>query len=210
MTEIGLIEDNKIIRDAYSNYFKVTKLFHVVFAVADIADALILKGIAPGIILLDVNLPSGSGIDHIKALSLNFPTSKIVILSSLLDNSLTKQAIENGAVGYLLKSSSMSFICESLLQMDEGGMPFSPATVAHLVQRPAIMDEDNINLTKREWELIKFLSEGYSNKVAADKLNVTYFTINQHLKNIYKKLNINSKPELISWFLSRKAPHWVA
>jgi len=209
MKKIGLIEDNNIIRDVYSNYFKVTKSFDVVFSVADIADALVFKGILPGIILLDVNLPSGSGIDKIKLLIQNFPGTKIVILSSMLDNNLTKLAIENGASGYLLKSSSMPYICESLLQIEDGGMPFSPATIAHLIP-PKVNDEQSTGLTKREWELIKLLSEGYSNKVAADKLNVTYFTINQHLKNIYKKLHINSKPELVSWFLSRRVQHSVA
>jgi DNA-binding NarL/FixJ family response regulator len=210
MKQIGLIEDNSIIRDVYTNYFKATKSFEVVFAVADVTDALALKKSVPFIILLDVNLPSGSGIDGIKALSKHFPGSKIVILSSMVDNKLTKQAMENGAVGYLLKSSSMAYICEALLQMDEGGLPFSPATVAHLVQTKNNNEDDLSGLTKREWELIKLLSEGYPNKVAADKLNVTYFTINQHLKNIYKKLHINSKSELISWFLSKSVQHSVA
>jgi len=210
MKQVGLIEDNNIIRDVYISYFKATKAFDVVFAVTDVADALALKNASPDIILLDVNLPSGSGIDGIQALSKKFPGSKIVILSSLLDNKLTKQAMENGATGYLLKSSSMAYISESLLQIDEGGLPFSPTTIAHLVQPKSSNQDDAHSLTKREWELVKILSDGYSNKVAADKLNVTYFTINQHLKNIYKKLNINSKSELISWFLTKNVQHSVA
>jgi DNA-binding NarL/FixJ family response regulator len=210
MKKIGLIEDNSIIRDAYSNYFKVTKSFDVVFAVGDFADALIYKDTLPSIILLDENLPSGSGIDRLGLLAQNFPSSKVVILSSTLDDKLTKLAMDNGASGYLLKSSSISYICESLLQMENGGMPFSPATIAHLIQPPKETQNHSSGLTKREWELIKLLSEGYSNKVAADKLHVTYFTINQHLKNIYKKLNINSKPELISWFLSGRIQNSVA
>lgn len=77
-------------------------------------------------------------------------------------------------------------------------MPFSPAVATHLAKPQGTSKNVITGLTKRELELIELLSDGYSNKVAADKLFVTYFTVNQHLKNIYKKLHINSKPELIS------------
>jgi DNA-binding NarL/FixJ family response regulator len=206
MKEIGLIEDDNILRNSYFKYFRATKSFNVVFSVADIADAIAVKASRPQIILLDINLPSGSGIERINLLNIHFPNSKIVILSSMEDEALTKQSLKNGAIGYLLKSSSMSYIVESLLKMDEGGSAFSPATITHVIQSGNNDEPQNksTSFTKRELELIKLLSQGLANKTAADKLNVTYFTVNQHLKNIYKKLNINSKAELISWYLNKK------
>jgi DNA-binding NarL/FixJ family response regulator len=204
MKEIGLIEDDNILRNAYAKYFKITQTFKVVFSVPDVADALSLNNVQPDIILLDVNLRSGSGIDGIKVLASHFPSSKIVILSSMQDARLTRLAMENGATGYMLKSSSLAYITESLLKLDEGGIPFSPATIGHVMHNVATESKPEINeLTKREVELVRLLSEGIANKVAADRLNVTYFTINQHLKNIYKKLNINSKSELIAWYLNK-------
>jgi len=204
MKEIGLIEDDNILRNAYAKYFKITQTFKVVFSVPDVDDALSLKNVQPDIILLDVNLRSGSGIDGIKVLSAHFPSSKIVILSSMQDAKLTRLAMENGATGYMLKSSSLAYITESLLKLDEGGIPFSPATIGHVMHNVATESKPEINeLTRREVELVRLLSEGIANKVAADRLNVTYFTINQHLKNIYKKLNINSKSELIAWYLNK-------
>lgn len=206
MKEIGLIEDDQVLRNAYAKYFNLTHTFKVVFSVDDVTDALTIRNILPHIILLDVNLESGSGIDAIKSLTEHFPGAKIVILSNLQDAQLTKKALENGATGYLLKSSSMAYICESLLKIDDGGIPFSPATISHMVQTRPIADRVEYipELTRREIELVKLLSEGVANKTAADKLNVTYFTVNQHLKNIYKKLSINSKAELISWYLNKK------
>jgi DNA-binding NarL/FixJ family response regulator len=204
MKEIGLIEDDNILRNAYAKYFKITQTFKVVLSVPDITDALAPSILHPDIILLDVNLRSGSGIDGIKVLSARFPNSKIVILSSMEDARLTRLAIENGATGYMLKSSSLAYITESLLKLDEGGIPFSPATISHVVQTTQRESRTEISeLTKRELELVKLLSEGLANKTAADRLNVTYFTINQHLKNIYKKLGINSKSELIAWYLNK-------
>jgi DNA-binding NarL/FixJ family response regulator len=205
MKEIGLIEDESILRNAYFKYFNSTKLFKVVFAVSDIDDAIALNTVHPSIILLDVHLPSGSGIDGIKTLLSHFPNSKIVILSGTEEESLTKLALKNGATGFLLKSSSLAYISESLLKIDEGGIPFSPGTITHIIQSDIIeATTGTISFTKRELELIKLISQGMANKIAADKLQVTYFTVNQHLKNIYKKLGINSKGELISWFLNRK------
>jgi DNA-binding NarL/FixJ family response regulator len=204
MKEIGLIEDDIILRSTYIKYFKTTKIFEVVFSVPDIADALALTTFQPKIILLDVNLQSGSGIDGIQTLTQHFPNSKIVILSGMEDANLTRLALDYGATGYLLKSSSLAYISESLLKIDEGGVPFSPATITHVMQQKNTEPvQEAIDFTKRELELIKLLSEGHANKTAADKLNVTYFTINQHLKNIYKKLKINSKSELISWYLNK-------
>jgi len=205
MKEIALIEDDHILRSSYLKYFNLTNAFSVLFCVNDIPDAIAEKHLQPQIILLDINLPSGSGIDQIPVLKQHFPDSKIVILSSLENPILTRQALEAGAVGFLLKSSSLAYIAESLMKVDDGGSPFSPATVSHMLQAPP---EEPLaepgEFTKRELELIKLISEGVANKTAADRLNVTYFTINQHLKNIYKKLNINSKSELISWYLNRR------
>lgn len=205
MKEIGLIEDDNILRDTYAKYFRLTKTFNVVFSVADIESALSPRNSSPHIILLDLKLDAGSGIDAIPLLKNRFPFVKIVILSSMQDARLTRHAIDNGATGFLLKSSSMAYIAESLQKIDEGGIPLSPGTVSHLVNPPSAESKyEDYELTKRELELIKLLSEGLANKTAADKLNVTYFTINQHLKNIYKKLNINSKAELIAWYLNGK------
>jgi DNA-binding NarL/FixJ family response regulator len=207
MDKIGLIEDDDVLRSAYAKYFKISQTFEVIFSVPDIVDAIALKVAAPQIILLDINLRSGSGLDGIELLKNKFPESKIVILSSLENAKLTHQAMDGGATGYLLKTSSLPYIAESLQKINEGGMPLSPAVVSHVMQPKNydVIDEyDDTGFTKRELELIKLLSEGHANKTAADKLNVTYFTINQHLKNIYKKLHINSKSELISWYLNRK------
>lgn len=204
MKEIALIEDDHVLRNSYLKYFNLTNAFSVLFCVNDIPDAIAAKHLQPQLILLDINLPSGSGIDQIGIIKQHFPDSKIVILSSLENPALTRKALEAGAVGFLLKSSSLAYIAESISKIDDGGSPFSPGTMSHVLQHNDEPMEEPGEFTKRELELIKLISEGVANKTAADKLNVTYFTINQHLKNIYKKLNINSKSELISWYLNRR------
>src|ERR1700743_920149 len=99
MKSIGLIEDDPILRDSCVKYFQATHAFKTIFSVDDIGAA--LKNIAtqPDIILLDINLPSGSGLDNINILKAHFPSSRVVILSSIQDEAQTHLALKNGAVG---------------------------------------------------------------------------------------------------------------
>ncbi|PTQ96623.1 LuxR family two component transcriptional regulator [Mucilaginibacter yixingensis] len=201
MKNIGLIEDNESLRAVFTAYFNASSTFDVVFSAGDIKDALQIKDAVPQILLLDVDLPSGSGIDAIPLLQQNFPGTKIIILSSLKDANLTKQAIQNGAWGYLLKTSSLDYINESLMRIDDEGRPFSPETISHLFKQTTAAPQET-SLTKRELEIVRLMSEGKLNKLVADELCISHFTVNQHLKHIYKKLNVNSKPELVAWYLS--------
>ncbi len=200
MKTIGLIEDNESLRAVFSAYFRSSPSFDIAFAVSDIEDAIHCQTTSPAILLLDVDLPSGSGIEAIPRLHAVFHHAKIVILSNLKDATLTKRAMQNGASGYLLKTNSIEYIHESLMQIETGGLPFSPETIAHLIKQGKTVV--NHGLTKRELEIVKLMSEGMLNKEVAEKLHISYFTVNQHMKHIYKKLNVSSKPELVAWYLS--------
>lgn len=201
MDRVGLIEDDDFSRAVFVTCFNSAQVFDVVFSVSDVTDALLLTVEAPDLILLDVDLPSGCGIAQIPLLKQKFAKSKIVILSNLEEIEMTRLAIKHGATGYLLKSSSLDFITESLLKIAQGGSPFSPATITHLLCRHTNHPNHLECLTKRELQLVELLSQGLANKMVADKLQLSYFTVNNHLKSIYKKLHINSKSELISWYL---------
>ncbi len=200
METIGLIEDNECLRAVFAAYFRASTSFDIAFAVGDIRDAFQYHAIQPDILLLDVDLPSGSGIDAIPVLHRYFPKAKIVMLSNLKDANLTKQALRNGASGFLLKSNSVDYIHESLLNIGKGGLPFSPETISHLIKPPT--GERETDLTKRELEIVKLVSDGLPNKQVADKLFISHFTVNQHIKHIFKKLSLNSKTELVAWYLS--------
>lgn len=199
MKTIGLIEDDECLRDVFAAYFRASSSFNVVFAAEDIKDAVKSKNAKPEILLLDVDLPSGSGIEAIPFLRHSFPDTKIIILSNLKDATLTKLAIQKGAWGYLLKTSSLDYIHESLMHIDEEGLSFSPGTISHLIKPGGA--EDTV-LTKRELEIVRLMTEGKLNKQVADELYISHNTVNQHLKHIYKKLDIGSKPELVAWYLS--------
>lgn len=199
--KIGLIEDNEILRNSYTFFFDSEQLFKTVFAVDDVHDlpqvSLLFQ---PDVILLEILLPSGNSLTRLCKIRKLFPVARIVILTSVVDELMTQKAVSNGVDGFLLKTSSLQFIKDSITQLLLGGFPVSPVAATHLLN-PGLkmtMAERFPSLTKREFELISLLVTGISNQLAADRLNITYFTVNSHLKNIYTKISINSKSELIA------------
>lgn len=201
MISLGIIEDNRVLRSNYEDYFNASSDFELLFSLDDIKGLnKISHSAQPDILLLDLLLPSGNSLEQINRIRQFFPFTKIIILSSVTDVKTSKIAIHNGANGYLLKTSSLSYINDALLKAHDGGTPLSPLIVNHLFEpeAPGNLADVYPSLTRREIELIDVLKTGMSNKMAATALNVTFFTINQHLKNIYTKLHINSKNELIS------------
>ncbi len=208
--KLGLIEDNNVIRDNYEDYFKSFPEFKVLFAVADWKFLFqINSALQPDIILLDLMLPSGNSLKSIHKIKQLFPYSKIIILSAVEDPASSQLAFSNGAEGFLLKTSSLDYIKDSLIKTFDGGTPISPLVASHLidVRHQNLTTQMIPQLTKRELELCNLAVTGMSNKMIANAMHVTFFTINQHLKNIYKKLNINSKSELISHLMSSPLNH---
>jgi len=199
--KLGIIEDSPYLRDIYEKFFIRSPDFEVVFSVPDWKS--LFQGqnsFKPDIILLDLMLPSGNSLQFIHKIKQLFPYAHIVILSGLSDPVSAQTAINNGARGFLLKSSSMDFIQDALIKTFEGGTPLSPMIVNHLMDftRQHNHTEQTLGLTKRELDICELIITGMSNKMIAATMNIAFFTVNQHLKHIYKKLKINSRSELIA------------
>lgn len=202
--KLGIIEDSPYLREIYEKFFAKCIDFEIVFSVPDWKNLYQGKSLAsPDIILLDLALPSGNSLQFIHKIKQLFPYARIVVLSGMDDPETAQTAIANGAQGFLLKSSSMEFIKDALEKTYQGGMPLSPAIVNHLINlktQHATPGQDH-GLTKRELDLCNLIITGMSNKMMAATMNIAFFTVNQHLKHIYKKLNINSKAELIAYLM---------
>lgn len=201
MINLGIIEDDATLLSNYVDFFRMENEFSVSFSLNDINR---LSGLRSScladIILLDLILPSGNSLNYIHKILQRFPRSRVVILSGISDQEMSQSALQRGATGFLLKSSSLQFIKDALLKANDGGTPLSPLIVNHLIYYKTVQTlyQAHPDLTKREIELVYLLKTGMSNKMAASELKVTPFTINQHLKNVYRKLKINSRGELIN------------
>lgn len=195
---VVLISNDSLLKRKYEQFFRDDSLTLMSFSIKDLPE-LSTENFFPSVILLDAVLSLVYTLNLIQKLKSTFPGSKIIVLSNILDSAAALTALKHGANGFILKSESLHFIKETLLALQEGGIFISPLVLKKMFLKNAINPKnDFLILTKRERELVQILQSGVSNKVAAGILNVSFFTVNQHLKSIYKKLHINSKSELLS------------
>ncbi|WP_294317741.1 response regulator transcription factor [uncultured Chryseobacterium sp.] len=158
-----------------------------------------MKEHQPDVVLMDINMPVVNGIEGLKLIKSRFPQIKVLIQTAFDDSEKIFTSISCGASGYILKSDSPQRILQAIEEVNEGGASMNPA-IAKRVLEYFLPSKNPEILTPKEKEVLKFLAEGLSYKMVADKLNVSYSTINTHIKHIYQKLHISSLGEAIAYY----------
>lgn len=156
---------------------------------------------APEIALIDLNLPDGNGRDLIQVIKSKRPLDKkqsLCVVATIFDDDQNLfESMAVGADGYILKDQAEVSIAESLKQIHLGYPPMSPSISRRLLGRFRRTEhtESLPNLTPREEDVLACIAKGYSMREAADMLGISYHTVCGYAKDIYKKLNINSRAE---------------
>ena len=154
---------------------------------------------APDVILLDIGLPGGmSGLEGISHLKSRFPEAEIIMLTTFDDSDRVFKALCAGASAYLTKRTPFSRIAEAIMTVSRGGSYMSPAIARQVVNYFAPTQSSSDKLTPRQQQIVEGIVNGMSYKMVADKLMISTETVRDHIKNIYRKLEINSKAELIA------------
>jgi len=154
----------------------------------------------PDVILMDIDLPGISGIEATALVKGRFPDINILILTIFEDKNKVFDALCAGATGYLLKKSSAVEIIEAITELHEGGSPMSGEIARKALQffsQPALLKNNDYALSLREMDILKCLVEGDSYKMIADNCFISIGTVRFHIKNIYKKIHVNSKSEAV-------------
>jgi DNA-binding NarL/FixJ family response regulator len=206
MIKIMLIEDNAAYRKSIGWALEQTTTMQLThpFGTASVALRKIPALAAqdrPDLILLDLNLPGLSGLDALPQLRKLLPDSKIIILSQSDLQEDVLRAIELGAAGYLLKASSVPRILEGIQTVYDGGATLDPGLAALILQSlkgRARKKHPPVELSKRELDVIARIAEGSVQKEIADQLNLSSYTVNEYIANIYKKLNVHNAPAAVA------------
>lgn len=168
-------------------------------------EELLLK--APDVLLVDLGLPDGSGLDLIRKARKLSTDIMILVITVFGDETSVVGAIEAGAQGYLLKSEAPADLRESVRQILAGGAPISPGIASHLLRRfrqPDSADDKNgPPFTPRERDVLRLMVKGLPYLEAAEILGVTRNTVAGHVKSIYSKLEVTSRGEAVYEALSQ-------
>lgn len=197
MIEIVIIEDNNLFRKTLTDFINQSNEMRCLNSYISCEDALSElqnENLEPDIILLDIGLPGMNGVEGIIHLKKITPGSKIVMLTIQDDDESVFKAICNGASGYLLKDLTSVNILESVKEVLNGGAPMNSSIAAKVLRmfRDFVPEQKDYHLTHREKEILKFLVEGLSKKNIAEKLFLSYHTVDSHIRNTYEKLEVHS------------------
>lgn len=201
IASIAIIEDDDKIRHYLAEQIQLHIDVEELRVFADAETALKALTAEPvEIALFDVNLPGMNGIDCIQRLKMLHPRMQMMVLT-VYDNADTIfNALKAGATGYLLKTTPAEKILEAIAEVQQGGSPISSQVARKVIDAFAVKEKTNEyfqELSRREQEMLEQLSKGYRYKEIADKLFVSIETVRTHVRNIYEKLQVNSRAEAL-------------
>lgn len=213
MIQLVIIEDDNGIRECLCDYLNMQPNMKCIATFSSVEDFLKkIKDLADtNIILLDINLPGMSGINGIKHIKSALHNTDIIMLTIQSNSEIVFQALCAGATGYLLKGTPLPAIVEAIIQQYNGGSAMSPTIARQVITRlqPSFNAKNADNnalaeLTARELQVVQALADGLSYKLVADRLDISPKTVPVYIKNIYTKLQVHSKAEVISLYLKEQ------
>lgn len=210
MIRILVFDDSEERRESLETLFRQDTEISCVATFPDGSD--VVKRIseyAPDLVLMDIKMPEVDGIEATRQIKKHDPTIRVIIQTVFDDDEKIFSSLKAGAEGYILKSAPVSKIKLSILDVYNGGAVMTPSIAIRVMQhfnRPELEADQakEGTLSAREKEVLASLSDGLSYKQIAVKLDISYFTVNAHVRNIYEKLQVNSKSEAVSFALRNK------
>ena len=213
--KVALVEDQPKVRENWTKLIDNFPDFHCVCSCTSAEEAVrSIPATQPDIILMDIFLPRMSGIECTARLKEMLPETQIIILTAMDDQELVFMALEAGADGYLLKRTKPSELRAALLDVRGGGAPMTSQIARRVIEsfrRKTKLKSESTVLTTREEQILLLLSQGHANKLIAAKLGVSLDTVCSHLKNIFRKMHVNSRTEaalrFVAWKSALKDPN---
>lgn len=202
MTFVGIVEDDEEIRKGIVTFLSRNPDYVCELDVGSVEDLLarITPQNIPQVIIMDLGLPGMSGIDGMKLIKEKYPDIDIIVFTVYNDPKKIFDSLCAGATGYLLKNTPFEEIQQSIDIIANGGSPMTPQIARKVIEyfNPVKNVEKNSPLSQKEKEIVIGLVDGLSYKLIADRMQISIETVRFHIKNIYRKLQVNCKAEVIT------------
>ncbi len=205
-----LADDHAVVRKGIRDFLQEDETLHVIGEANDGEEALsLIQRDAPDVAVFDIQMPRLNGLDATRRVKKEFPNVQVLILTAYDDDPYLFAALQAGASGYLLKTSSAEELLHAVHAVAEGETALSPAIAKKLVRRAAghSEQEDIIEpLTERELDVLRLAAQGLGNKQIGATLNISDRTVQGHLANIYAKLHVATRTEAVMFAVRQK---WI-
>ena len=196
---VVLVDDHTMVRKGLALFLKAFDDLELAGEAESGAAAIQMCGdILPDVVLMDMVMPDMDGVNATRAICQQFPQVKVIVLTSFKEGSLVKNALEAGAIGYLLKDISADELARAIRAAHTDRATLSPEAAQALVQTANQQPSPGFDLTKREREVLALMVEGLNNTQIAGKLTVSPSTVKSHVSNILSKFGVASRTEAVT------------
>ena len=200
MIRVALIEDDPVIFDRLTSAIEACEDIEMTGSASNVkAGTLLVEAGDYDVLLCDLGLPDGSGIDLIRQSALLNTEADIIVVTMFADNRKVIECIKAGAKGYLLKDENLELCVDGIREIRRGGSPISPIIARQLLKRlqPSDGDQEGSDLSERERHVLDLLARGYSYKEIASLLEISAATVGTYVKRLYRKLEVSSRAEAV-------------
>ncbi len=207
MIRVAIVDDHRVVAEGFERLINDSGVARVVgkaYSAADCREMLsreaAVSATSPDVLLLDVSLPDGNGIELCPEIKASHPDLKILMLTSYSELTIIMRVLEEGASGYILKNAMVEEIIEGI-RVVAGGGQFLCDEVNMLLAARA---DSAVRLSRRELELLRLIVAGQSNSEIADSMNLGYETIKSYRKNLILKLGAHNTAQLVRMAVEQK------
>jgi len=206
---VVLADDDALVRDGLALVLQQSGGFYVSACVKNGAEALAAVSKArPDVVLLDVRMPDMDGLECCRRLHAQYPELAVLMLSTFQDDAYLAQALEAGAVGYLLKHQSTEAVTSAIRNAATGNVTFEPRLAASLrVQSTTPNDAFLQGLPPRERDVLELIVAGSSNKEIADTIHLSVGTVRNYVSSLLQFADVRDRTQLVIWYYRNTQNH---
>jgi two-component system response regulator NreC len=197
---VVIADDHAVVRSGLRMLIEAQEDLHVVAEAGDVPTALqVIRAHRPTVAVLDLNMPGGSGLEMIPVLRESTPETAIVVLTMQDDPAFARQALQGGALGFVLKESADDELLEAVKLAARGDTYLNPRLGARLAAAPPAPTGPPDGLSDRELHVLKLIALGHTNHEIGDQLYLSTRTVETHRSHIQQKTRLSSRAELVRY-----------